>query len=138
MTTAGESERIPAPQTANSVAQIISTGMVQLIARYTGRGPTKARATVIANVVLVVFRDVMTKAESSLAAVGHTDDVRSMRLSFQKMIHDEAKQVVEEATGRRVESLLADFDPEANAAAQVFILEIAETGEVGTAEATAE
>src|SRR5687767_2927478 len=63
----GTAERVPAPRSAASAAQGISTRMVQLIARHTGRGPTQARTTLSTNLIIVLFRDVMTKAEKTLA-----------------------------------------------------------------------
>ena len=132
------SERLPSARPAQSAAQSISTQMVQLIARYSGRGPTRARTTLNSNLVVVVFSDVMTKAEQTLTAAGQVDDVRATRLRFQEIVRDEAREIVEVATGRSVQSVLADIDPENNTAVQVFILdEIEETGEVDIAEATA-
>jgi uncharacterized protein YbcI len=132
------SERLPSARPAQSAAQSISTQMVQLIARYSGRGPTKARTTLNTNLVVVVFSDVMTKAEHTLASAGQADDVRATRLRFQEIVRDEAREIVELATGRSVRSILADIDPDANTAVQAFVLdEIAETGEVDVAEATA-
>ena len=132
------SERLPSARPAQSAAQSISTQMVQLIARYSGRGPTRARTTLNSNLVAVVFSDVMTKAEQTLTSAGQVDDVRATRLRFQEIVRDEAREIVEVATGRSVQSVLADIDPENNTAVQVFILdEIEETGEVDIAEATA-
>ena len=132
------SERLPSARPAQSAAQSISSQMVQLFARYSGRGPTRARTTLNSNLVAVVFSDVMTKAEQTLTSAGQVDDVRATRLRFQEIVRDEAREIVEVATGRSVQSVLADIDPENNTAVQVFILdEIEETGEVDIAEATA-
>ena len=135
----GTTERVPAPRSPASAAQGISTRLVQLIARYTGRGPTQARTTLNTNLVIVVFRDVMTKAERSLAGAGGDLDVRSTRRTFQEMIRDEAREIVEECTGREVSSVLADIDPQTDTAVHVFVLEeIPETGDVDVAEVLAE
>jgi uncharacterized protein YbcI len=132
------SERLPAARPAQSAAQSISTQMVQLLARYSGRGPTRARTTLNTNLVAVVFSDVMTKAEHTLTSAGQAADVRATRLRFQEIVRDEAREIVEVATGRSVQSVLADIDPENNTAVQVFVLdEIDETGEVDVAEAEA-
>ena len=133
------SERLPAARPAQSAAQAISTQMVQLIARYSGRGPTRARTTLNSNLVVVVFTDVMTKGERALTAAGMAGDVRATRLRFQELVRDEAREIVKVATGRGVKSVLADIDPDNDTAVQVFVLdEIAETGEVDVAEASAE
>ena len=136
---ATETERVPAARSPASAAQGISTRVVQLIARYTGRGPTQARTTLNTNLVIVVFRDVMTKAEKTLADAGEDVDVRSTRRTFQEMIRDEAREIVEECTGRKVSSVLADVDPDNDTAVHVFVLEdIPETGDVDVVEVSAE
>jgi uncharacterized protein YbcI len=115
----GTAERVPAPRSAASAAQGISTRMVQLIARHTGRGPTQARTTLSTNLIIVLFRDVMTKAEKTLAAAGENTDVRATRRIFQEMISDEACETVQACTGRTV----ADVDPANDTAVHVFVLE---------------
>jgi uncharacterized protein YbcI len=134
----GSPLRVPAARTPAKAAQGISTRMVQLIARHTGRGPTQARTTLNTNLVIVVFRNVMTKAEKTLADAGEDRDVRATRRIFQEMIRDEAREIVEECVGRRVSSVLADLDPESDTAVHVFVLEeIPETGDVDVVEVTA-
>jgi uncharacterized protein YbcI len=113
--------------------------MVQLIARHTGRGPTQARTTLSTNLIIVLFRDVMTKAEKTLADAGENVDVRATRRIFQEMISAEACEIVQECTGRTVKSVLADVDPANDTAVHVFVLEdIPETGDVDVTELSAE
>jgi uncharacterized protein YbcI len=132
-------ERVPAAPSGPSAAQAISNGMVKLIARYSGRGPTRARTTLNTNLIVVVFGDVMTTAERTLRERGPADEVRATRQRLQEVIRDEAREVVEGVTGRRVRSVLSDIDPDQDLAVQVFLLdEIPETGEVDVAEVAAE
>ena len=130
----------PRPSTAQpesrSAAAEISTGMVQLMSRYTGRGPTRARATVNTNVIVVVLEDTLTKAEHNLVAAAQSEAVTRMRATFRELMRAEAIELVERASGREVRAFLSDIDPEANVAAEVFILEPRpESGVVFTAEA---
>jgi uncharacterized protein YbcI len=132
-------DRVPAARSGPSAAQAISNGMVQLVARYSGRGPTRARTTLNSNVIVVVFGDVMTTAEHTFRGKDRADEVRATRQRLQDVIRDEAREVVEGVTGRRVRSVLSDIDPAQDLAVQVFLLdEIPETGDVDVAEATAE
>lgn len=134
----GQLQRVPAPRSPAQAAQHISTRLVQLIARHTGRGPTQARTTLNTNLIICVFRDVMTRAEQTLSDAGENVDVRATRRIFQEMIRDEAREIVEACTGRTVSSVLADVDPETDTAVHVFVLEeIPETGDVDVAEVTA-
>lgn len=106
-----------------SPALAISNGMVGLLSRYTGRGPTSARTIVNANVVVVMLRDTLTKGEHSLVAAGQTNAVRRMRRTFHELMRAEAVALVEAALGRRVIACLADIDPVADVATIVVPLE---------------
>jgi uncharacterized protein YbcI len=118
-----------------SPAQTISNGMVGLISRHTGRGPTHARAALNSNFVLVSFHDVLTRAEQNLVEAGQSEIVLSMRRTFHEVMQKEAIELVEETLDRQVESLLSDLDPEAGVAVMVFLLDrVAETGLLEVAE----
>lgn len=106
-----------------SMALEISNGLVQLMSRYTGRGPTKARTAIGAGYVLSVFHDTLTKAEQNLVAAGNTAAVDFMRANFEELMHDEAVQLVEGLTGRQVLSFLSDVHAQANVAIHVFLFE---------------
>jgi uncharacterized protein YbcI len=125
---------------AGLVAARISTGMVQLVSRFTGRGPTKARTTVNTNVVVVVFEQTLTKGELNLVRAGQGEGVANQRRIFQRLMRDEAAALIGRLTERKVASVLADTDPESDVAAMVFVLErqpdtgITETAEAHTGE----
>jgi uncharacterized protein YbcI len=108
---------------AQSVASLISTRMVQLMLKHTGRGPTRARATMAENLLVIVFEDALTRGETTLVAAGEGDAVARQRRVFDQVMRQEAIGVVEQLTGRRVRSLMSDFDPANNLAASVFVLE---------------
>lgn len=121
---------------AGSMAADLSRGVVKLVSRYTGRGPTRARATVNTNVILVVMEDTLTKGELTLVAAGEHDAVRSMRRTYQDAMRAEAVGMVETVTGRTVISSLSDIDVERNVAAEVFVLAPRpDTGVAATVEA---
>jgi uncharacterized protein YbcI len=122
-------------QRAGPAASDISTGMVQLMARYSGRGPTRARTTVNTNLVAVVLEDTLTKAEQNLVAAREMDSVAQMRRTFQAMMREEAIALVERGTGRTVRAFLGDIDPDNNIAGYLFILDpIPESGLAFTAD----
>jgi uncharacterized protein YbcI len=127
-------------QLAGLLAARISTGMVQLMSRFTGRGPTKARTTVSTNLVAVVFEQTLTKGELNLVHAGQGEGVAHQRRIFQRLMRDEAVALIERLTERKVLSVLGDTDPESDVAAMVFVLErepeaeITETAETHTGE----
>jgi uncharacterized protein YbcI len=96
--------------------------MVRLLARHIGRGPTKARTTLAANLVAITFGDTMTRAEQSLVAAGEAEAVASMRRVFQATMRAEAVQLIEEILGRTVIAYLADIDTSADIALVAFVL----------------
>jgi uncharacterized protein YbcI len=75
-------------QLAGLLAARISTGMVQLMSRFTGRGPTKARTTVNTNLVAVVFEQTLTKGELNLVRAGQGRGVAGQRRIFQRLMRE--------------------------------------------------
>jgi uncharacterized protein YbcI len=101
----------------------ISRAIVQLLARYTGRGPTRAKTTLDANHALIVLEDALTTGERSLVEAGEGEHVRRQRETFERLMRDEAVAAVEAATGRRVRAVLSDVEPEVGVALQLFLFE---------------
>ena len=120
----------------NSRAAEISRGIVQLMHRYTGRGPTKARTTLNTNIAAVVLGETLSRGELNLVDSNQGDAVLAMRRTYHSAIQSEARSLVEEITGRSVVSAMADIDLEADLAVFFFNFEPEpETGVVETAEA---
>jgi uncharacterized protein YbcI len=100
----------------------ISRGMVALLKRYLGRGPTHARAHIDENLVVVLFRDTMIQAERTLMEEGRKDKVRNLRKIFQGAFRDDAIELVQEVTGREVAAFLSDHAVDPDYAVEVFVL----------------
>jgi uncharacterized protein YbcI len=109
--------------TRGQIAQAISQAVVRLMREYTGRGPTQARTTIHDDIVTVVLRDTLLKAERSLAGNGQAQAVMNMRRRFQSTMQDDLVAAVTEHTGRSVEAFLSDNAVEPDIAVEVFILE---------------
>jgi uncharacterized protein YbcI len=136
MNQVGDTSRMPRSQSHSERSRLaadISRQMVQLLSRYTGRGPTRARTTLNTNLAVTVFHDALTKAELNLTAAGQAEAVHYMRRTFRGIMRKDAVEMVEQTTGRVVLSHLSDIDPSANIAAEIFIFEPEpEDGVVGT------
>jgi uncharacterized protein YbcI len=106
-----------------SARSAIANAVVRLHAEHFGRGPTRARAHLNEDFVLVVLEDVFTTAERTLVAAGRADEVKQARDAFNEVLRDRFVAAVEGATGRRVRAFMCEthFDPEM--AIEVFILE---------------
>lgn len=113
----------------NGPAVTISNQMVRLLARYVGRGPTKARTTLTENLVVITFGDTLTRAEENLVAIGETEAVFSMRRVFHTTMRAEAVQIIEEILGRAVAAFLSDIDTGADIAIFAFVLAPREPGD---------
>jgi uncharacterized protein YbcI len=102
---------------------VISDALVQLISRHFGKGPTRAKTFIFDDYVLCVLQDLLTTSEKTLVARGRADLVREYRLAFQEELAGEFRQVVENATGRRVLTYHSQvvFDPDMGF--EIFVLE---------------
>jgi uncharacterized protein YbcI len=106
-----------------SARSAIANAIVRLHAEHYGRGPTRARAHIHDDHVLVVLEDVLTIAERTLVAAGHGDQVRAARDAFNEVLRPQFVEAVERVTGRRVRAFFCQthFDPET--AVELFLLE---------------
>jgi uncharacterized protein YbcI len=102
----------------------VTNGIVGLFAEYYGRGPTRAKSYLLDDTyVVTVLRDSMTTVERTLADVGHGDQVRSVRLTFQEAMAGSFKGVVESAFGRGVASYHSQLLIDADIGFELFVLD---------------
>jgi uncharacterized protein YbcI len=108
---------------SSDVRSTISNALVSLYKEYYGKGPTKAKTYVLEEAVICILQGGMTQAEKTLADEGKPETVRDVRQSWQDVMEERFKTVVEEAVQRRVESYIGGVDPNSDASAEVFLLE---------------
>jgi uncharacterized protein YbcI len=97
--------------------------MVVLFKESTGRGPTRAHTYVEDGLVVTVLYDTMTKAERTLKEEHREDAVRNLRRIFQGTFRENAIEIVERLTGRKVLAFLSDHAVEPDYAIEAFVLE---------------
>ena len=100
----------------------ISNRVVHLMAQYTGRGPTKARAIVHDDIVVCLLRDTLTKGERTLVGHGEGETVLASRKAQQRVLREDAVTAVEELTGREVAAFMSDNHIGPDVAVEVFVL----------------
>jgi uncharacterized protein YbcI len=110
-------------QDPRSVPSQICDTAVRLLREYTGRGPTKAKATINTDSVLIVLGDTLTRGERQLAATGKADRVLQLRHDFQLVMRDELIEAVETALGRKVIAFMSQNHIDPDLAVEVFILQ---------------
>jgi uncharacterized protein YbcI len=106
-----------------AVSAEISRAAVQLLAEYTGRGPTRAHTVINRDSVMILLGDTLTKGERSLARKGMSDHVQETRRLYQRAMREDLIGTVEEHTGRRVIAFMSDNHIDPDMAAEVFVLE---------------
>src|SRR3954470_1648959 len=94
------------PSDRGSARSAIANAVVRLHAEHFGRGPTRARAHLADDFVLVVLEDVFTTAERTLVAAGHGAQVQATRAAFAEAMRRRFVDAVEIATARRVRAFL--------------------------------
>jgi len=100
----------------------IGSEIVRLQSEYYGKGPTKARVHAEGDVVVVVLEETFTRAERTLIERGEADGIQDIRRRFQRVMADQFKAIVEQATGREVRSFFSDTDLSQDISVEVFIL----------------
>lgn len=106
-----------------SVTNAISNLVVRLLNEYTGRGPTRARTYMQDDLISVVMRDTLTKAERSLAEQGRGEHVRQSRRFLQETMRGELVAGVERLSGRKVIAFLSDNHLDPDIAVETLVLE---------------
>ena len=84
--------------TRGETAADISRAVVRVLHDHTGRGPTRARTELGANLVTVVLADTLTKGEQNLVAYGKGQMVLDVRHEFQAAMRTDLVAAVEEIT----------------------------------------
>jgi uncharacterized protein YbcI len=109
--------------TGRTLNRDISRAMVALFKEAVGRGPGRARTYIENGLVVTVLHDTMTKAERTLKDENMDEEVRSLRRIFQGTFRDDAIEVVERLTGRKVLAFLSDHAVDPDYAIEAFVLE---------------
>ncbi len=104
------------------LAAAISNSVVDAFPE-TGRGPTKAKATLGTNAVFVVLQDTLTIGEQTLADAGEGIAVLDLRRRWQRVMQAEMSREIEELTGRKVVGFMSDNHIDPDLAVEVFVLE---------------
>jgi uncharacterized protein YbcI len=110
-------------QLEGNLSRDVSGAMVKLLKDYLGRGASHAHAYIREDLVVVVLRGTMTKAERTLVDAGEEGLVRGMRQALRGKFREDANRIVERLTGRRVSAFLSDHDVDEDIVFQAFVLE---------------
>jgi uncharacterized protein YbcI len=97
----GGQERSLSEQPGGMLTQI-SNEVVRTLKESYGKGPDRAKAYLLDDVLLIVMRGGATTVEQTLLEAGEGDLVRNYRQVYQNHMGDRLIGIVERATGRKV------------------------------------
>jgi uncharacterized protein YbcI len=117
----------------------VSNALVKLHKEQFGRGPTNARSYFAGpDALLCVLEEVLLPAERKLVQMGHQDQVRDSRTSFQAATSDEFIAAIEEIVHRKVHAFASGVDADANVVFESFWIEPHSSSGDGTGTPVAE
>jgi uncharacterized protein YbcI len=87
----------------------------------------------VSDTVVSILKGGFTTVERTLADTGQVESVYQMRRTFQQVMEDEFRQVVEDATGRKVIAYMSTVHVDPDLAVELFVLEPLAEGVEGEA-----
>jgi uncharacterized protein YbcI len=112
-------EALAGPQLAE-----LSRGLVQVLRREVGRGPTQAKSFWAGDDLLVtLFGDVFLRAEKTLLRHGQEDVAMAYRGAIQHALRQELRAEVERVVGRKVVAAMGCAHHEPDLMAELFVFE---------------
>jgi uncharacterized protein YbcI len=101
----------------------ITSALVSLRKRYTGKGPPRARTYMVKDLVVCVSNEWLTVQERTLREIGGEEEIRQVRDSIHRRMAPDAVRAVESSTGRRVVTFMSQLDVERDLVVDTFLLE---------------
>ena len=106
-------------------AAAISNAFVQLHRRSLGKGPTKVKTYVFDDMVLCVLEGGELPLAKTLRERGNRTLLHEVRGALHAAVRDECDAIIERETGRRVKTVLSQFDPEWDIECKLVLLDSA-------------
>lgn len=110
------------PPSGGEIRTKISDGIVAVFKEYYGRGPDHARVYYVDDIVVCILRGGFTRIEQTLLDAGHRDVVIQQRMSFQEVMVDRFRALVQDLTGRQVIGFISGNQPDPEMTCEVFVL----------------
>jgi len=110
------------PDARGDTLTAISNGMVAVLKKAYGRGPTTTKTYYQDDVVLCVLRGGFTRVERTLIEAGRSQAVMQQRREFQEAMRERFEEIVERATKRQVIGFVSGSQKDPDLMCEVFIL----------------
>ena len=92
----------PAEEQGGALLASISNEFVQMQKEYWGIGPVQAKSYMMDDLLLIVMRGGLTRAEHTMLDLGEPDLVRNFRQTFENKMTQNLTERIERLTGRKV------------------------------------
>jgi len=104
----------PAAHDAQPLAVQLSNAMVKAQKVYFGKGPLRAKSYLVDDLLFIVMRGGMTRAEETMLDFDQADKVRDFRQAFENEMTERLTTMIEDITGRKVLTYQSQilFDPD--------------------------
>ena len=114
----------PAQLAGGQLLAAISTSIVAILRDGYGRGPMKAKAYALDDIIVVVMRcSGFTALEQTIMDSGDPDRIVAMRENFQAMMAARYKQTIEELSGRNVVAVLSQANVDPDITMEIFFID---------------
>jgi uncharacterized protein YbcI len=133
-----DDDRREVEEKGGSLLAQISNAFVTMQKEYWGIGPIEAKSYMMDDLLLIVMRGGLTRAERTMVDFGQQDLVRSFRQSFENEMTQNLTGMIEELTGRKVLTYQSQILFEPDIVAELFVFDRAAGGGAEEIVATAE
>jgi uncharacterized protein YbcI len=116
------SEDVQSESARSGPARTLTRRMVQLHKEFYGRGPTKAKAYLQDDSIVVLMRGGFTPVEETLLQAGRGESVARQRRDFQEVMRHRFTAMVEEVTGQTVVAFMNSSHQDPDLLCNVFLL----------------
>jgi uncharacterized protein YbcI len=107
---------------AETAQREIGQRVAEMHGHYYGRPPSSHLVYVLPEVVVVILEETFTPAELVLIERGEAGEVQEIRRRFQRVMEDEFRAVIEQATGTQVRAFISDVHLEAHVSVEIFLI----------------
>jgi uncharacterized protein YbcI len=111
------------PRASGDVQRNISRRLVALHKEFYGKGPKRAKAYYLDDMVVLLMRGGFSKVEETLLAEGRGEAVIRQRMEFQDAMLPRFTEVIESETGRSVVAFMSGSHQDPDISSEIFILE---------------
>ncbi len=123
MSDPGPDDRAAEPLVGGRLLAEISNRIVAFMREHYGRGPIKAKTSVLDNLIVCVLSDGVTAIERTMMEGGEPDRVLEMRRDFQRMMKERYTEMIETLTDRKVLAFLSQAHVEPDLTIEVFLMD---------------